>query len=295
MTDEPGASRPPRAPRKPTTGKRTKASRRRNPTGEMALRDHLRELRNRLIIAAIGLALGAVVGFIVYQPFFAALVDPVQRLSDEGRLVTVSFTAVGQPFDIMLQVALFVGIVISSPVWLYQIWAFVVPGLKKKERRYAAGFIGAALPLFLIGVGLGWLVLPDVVQFFVGLTPEGPANVIAADVYIPFVLRLFLAFGVALVLPVVLVGLNMIGVLPGRQIVKHWRITVFIIALVAALAAPGSDAVTMFYLAIPLVVLFGIAIALCLLNDRRRAKRQAAAEQDNEEYLRSGPRPLDEL
>lgn len=294
MTDEARADGPRRAP-KGRKAKAGKASRRSNPTGEMALKDHLRELRNRLIISGIGLTLGAVVGFLVYQPFFAALIEPVHRLSDEGRIVTVSFSAVGQPFDIMLQVALFVGVVVSSPVWLYQIWAFVVPGLKKKEKRYAGGFLGAALPLFLLGVGLGWLVLPDVVQFFVGLSPEGTSNVITADVYIPFVLRLFLAFGAALVLPVVLVGLNMIGVLSGRQIIKHWRITVFLIALVAALAAPGSDAVTMFYLALPLVLLFGVAIVICLLNDRRRAKRQAQAAEDNEDYLRTGPRPLDEL
>lgn len=275
--------------------KRTRVPRKDNPTGEMALKDHLRELRNRLIIAGIGLTLGAIAGFIVYQPFFSALIDPVHRLSSEGRIVTVSFNAVGQPFDIMLQVALFVGLVVSSPIWLYQVWAFVVPGLKKKEKRYALGFIAAAVPLFVLGVGLGWLVLPEAIQFFVGLSPEGTANVISADIYIPFVLRLFLAFGAALVLPVVLVGLNMIGVLPGQQIIKHWRITVFLIALIAALAAPGSDAITMFYLALPLVLLFGVAIVICLLNDKRRAKRAAKAEQDNEDYLDAGPKPLNEL
>jgi sec-independent protein translocase protein TatC len=274
---------------------RVKASRRKNPTGEMSLKDHLKELRNRLIIAGIGLTLGAIVGFIVYQPFFSALIDPVHRLSQDGRIVTVSFSAVGQPFDIMLQVALFVGVVISSPIWLYQVWAFVVPGLKKQEKRYALGFIAAAVPLFVLGVVLGWLVLPEAVQFFVGLSPEGTANVITADVYIPFVLRLFLAFGVALILPVVLVGLNMLGVLPGRQILKHWRITVFVIALIAALAAPGSDAMTMFYLALPLVLLFGVAIVICLLNDKRRAKRALKAEQSTEDELASGPKPLHEL
>jgi sec-independent protein translocase protein TatC len=275
--------------------RRVRVSRTKNPDGQMPLGDHLRELRNRLIIAGIGLLLGAIVGFIIYQPFFSALIDPVHRLSDEGRIVTVAFSAVGQPFDIMLQVALFVGLVISSPIWLYQLWAFVVPGLKKREKRYALGFIAAAVPLFVLGVVLGWLVLPEAVQFFVGLSPEGTANVITADVYIPFVLRLFLAFGVALVLPVVLVGMNMIGVLSGRQILKHWRITVFLIALIAALAAPGSDAMTMFYLAIPLVLLFGVAIIICLINDRRRAKRAARLEQDNEDYLGAGPTPLQDL
>lgn len=274
---------------------RVRFSRRKNPDGQMPLKDHLRELRNRLIISGVGLLLGAVVGFIVYQPFFSALIDPVHRLSDDGRIVTVAFSAVGQPFDIMLQVALFVGIVISSPIWLYQLWAFVVPGLKKREKRYALGFIAAAVPLFVLGVALGWLVLPEAVQFFVGLSPEGTANVISADVYIPFVLRLFLAFGVALVLPVALVGLNMIGVLSGRQILKHWRITVFLIALIAALAAPGSDAMTMFYLAVPLVLLFGVAILICLINDRRRAKRAARLERDHEDYLSAGPMPLQDL
>ncbi|WP_371415394.1 twin-arginine translocase subunit TatC [Citricoccus sp. SGAir0253] len=261
----------------------------------MPLKDHLRELRNRLIIAGVGLLLGTVAGFLVYQPFFSALIDPVHRLSQGGRIVTVSFSAVGQPFDIMLQVALFIGLVISSPVWLYQLWAFVVPGLRKQEKRYALGFIAAAVPLFVLGVALGWLVLPEAVQFFVGLSPEGTANVITADVYIPFVLRLFLAFGAALVLPVVLVGLNLLGVLPGRQIIRHWRITVFLIALVAALAAPGSDAMTMFYLAVPLVLLFGVAIVVCLLNDRRRARRRAREDRETEDYLGSGPTPLSEL
>ncbi|QCU78056.1 twin-arginine translocase subunit TatC [Citricoccus sp. SGAir0253] len=281
----------PQAGRRP----RARAARKANPDGQMPLKDHLRELRNRLIIAGVGLLLGTVAGFLVYQPFFSALIDPVHRLSQGGRIVTVSFSAVGQPFDIMLQVALFIGLVISSPVWLYQLWAFVVPGLRKQEKRYALGFIAAAVPLFVLGVALGWLVLPEAVQFFVGLSPEGTANVITADVYIPFVLRLFLAFGAALVLPVVLVGLNLLGVLPGRQIIRHWRITVFLIALVAALAAPGSDAMTMFYLAVPLVLLFGVAIVVCLLNDRRRARRRAREDRETEDYLGSGPTPLSEL
>ncbi|MFC7402337.1 twin-arginine translocase subunit TatC [Citricoccus sp. GCM10030269] len=287
MTSAPQAAR--------TKAKRPRVPRKKNPVGEMSLKDHLKELRNRLIIAGIGLVLGAIVGFIVYEPFFSALVDPIHRLSDNGRIVTVSFSTVGQPFDIMLQVALFVGVVISSPIWLYQLWAFVVPGLKKNEKRYAMGFIGAAVPLFILGVALGWLVLPQATEFFVGLSPDITANVISADIYITFVLRLFLAFGAALVLPVILVGLNMIGVLPGRQILKHWRITVFVVALIAALAAPGSDAMTMFYLALPLVLLFGVAILICLLNDRRRAKRAAKAEQANEDYLSSGPKPLQDL
>ena len=274
---------------------RLKKRRVKTPDGQMSLKDHLIELRNRLIKSGIALLLATIAAFFLYEPVFNALVDPVTRLSTDERQVAVEFTALGQPLDIMIQVSLFIGIVISSPVWLYQAWAYIVPGLKKKEKRYALGFIAAAVPLFVLGVGLGWLVLPEAAQFFVELTPGELTNNIHVDVYIPFVLRLFLAFGISLVLPVILVGLNMIGVLKGRQIIKHWRITVFLIALLAALAAPGGDAMTMFYLAIPLVTLFGIAIGLCLVNDRRRAKRGLAQEQDIEASIHQGPTPLDQL
>jgi len=114
-------------------------------------------------------------------------------------------------------------------------------------------------------------------------------------VYISFVTRLYLAFGVAMVLPVLLVGLNMLGILPGRTIVHHWRITVFVIMLIAAIAAPGADAISMFYMAIPLVVLFGVAIALCLWGDRRRDRRSGQREVDVEAELAAGPKPLDQI
>lgn len=290
-----GAGSPPSVKQGRITRSRLSKRRVKSPDGQMSLKDHLIELRNRLIKSGIALLLGTIAGFVVYNPVFNALIDPIRRLSDEGRIVTVNFTALGQTFDVMIQVALFIGLVISSPVWLYQAWAYIVPGLKKKEKRYALGFIAAAVPLFVLGVGLGWLVLPEAAQFFVALTPEPAANLIAVDIYITFVLRLFLAFGASLVLPVLLVGLNMIGILKGRQILKHWRITVFLIALLAALAAPGGDAMTMFYLAIPLVTLFGVAIGLCLLNDRRRAKRALAQEQGIEDAIDRGPTPLDQL
>lgn len=274
--------------------RRTKSRKQKNPHGEMPLREHLTELRNRILISAVAIALGSIVGFLLYEPIFTALVAPVVE-AGKGRLSAVTFDSVGAPFDIMLQVSMFIGLLVSSPVWLYQIWAFVMPGLKKNEKRYALGFLGAAIPLFLAGVGLGWLVMPQAVQFFIQFSPANMPNLIPAQSYIPFVLRLFLAFGASLVLPVFLVGLNMIGVLPGRTIVQHWRITVFGVALVAALAAPGSDAVSMFYLAVPLVLLFGASIVLCLLNDRRRARRAVHREQDVEAEIAAGPRSLDEI
>jgi sec-independent protein translocase protein TatC len=282
--------------REAATGTRRRRRRRKdNPTGEMPLKEHLLELRNRLVKAGIGLALGTVAGFFLYRPTMGALAQPLQDAHERGILASLNFDSVGASFDILLQVSVFIGVILSSPVWLYQVWAFVVPGLKAQEKRYAIGFLSFAIPLFVGGVAIGYLVLPQAVQFFTALIPDGGTNFISANVYIPFLLRLFLAFGFALVLPVIMVGMNMLGVLPGRQIVRHWRITVFIIALIAAIAAPGTDAITMFYLAAPLFLLFAIAIALCLVNDRRRGRRRERQAADLEAEIARGPKPLSEL
>ncbi|GGK39106.1 twin-arginine translocase subunit TatC [Micrococcus flavus] len=279
-----------------TARRRRRGSRRaKNPNGEMPLREHLAELRNRIVKSLLAVALGAVGGFFLYQPLMAALTRPVKEAADAGALAAVSFTTIASPFDMMLKVALFIGVVVSSPIWLYQAWAFVAPGLKRTEKKYAVAFLAAAVPLFLLGVALGWLVMPQAVLFFIGFTPDGFANFPDAQTYIDFLLRLFLAFGVAMLLPVVLVGLNMLGVLPAATILKHWRITVFVIALIAALAAPGGDAITMFYLAAPLFLLFGLAILLCWVNDRRRARTAAKHAVDLEAEIAAGPRPLNEI
>lgn len=245
----------------------------------MSLGEHLRELRRRLLISVAAIALGAVGGFFLYDWMFSALADPVLAYGDgeDGRLTQIAFNTVGSPLDLLIRMSFFAGVVISSPVWLYQIWAFIMPGLKKKEKWYAIGFIGAAVPLFLSGIALAYSVLPQAISFFFALNPEGTANLIAPDVYFTFVLHLFLACGIAMVIPVVLVGVNMMGLLTGRRILKSWRGVVMVIAIISALAAPGGEAFTMFFIALPLTVLFGIAIVICLINDRFRAKREAAA------------------
>lgn len=249
----------------------------------MALGDHLRELRNRLFKSAIAVILGTVIGFFAYQPMLAALIKPILELNQkEGRQATLNFDGVASSFDLMIQVSVFLGLIAASPVWLYQLWAFIVPGLHKKERRLALSFVAAAVPLFVGGVWLAWLVLPNAVRVLTDFTPSGGSNFISAQVYLSFVLRLLLAFGIAFLLPVILVGLNLAGIIKGRQLVKSWRITVFLVCLFAAMAAPGADAMSMFYLAGPMLALFFAAIGLCLLNDRRRERRAAkrAAETD---------------
>lgn len=253
----------------------------RDAEGRMSLRDHLRELRRRLLIAGAGAALGAVAGFFLYEWIFSALAQPVLEYAsaDDARLTTIAFNAVGQPLDMMIRFSLFVGFVISSPVWLYQVWAFIMPGLKKKEKRYAMAFIAVSVPLFLAGIAMAYSLLPRAVRFFLQLNPEGTANVIDPSVYFTFVLHLCFACGIAMVIPVILVGVNMMGIVSGRQILNSWRWVVMLIAVMSALAAPGGEAITMFFIMIPLTLLFGLAIGLCLLNDKR-GERQERKERE---------------
>ncbi len=256
-----------------------KRGRKANPEGRMALKEHLREARNRLFKSAIAVIAATVVGFFVYEPVLRALAAPIIAINEQdGRTASLNFDSAASPFDLLIQVSVFLGLVLSSPVWLYQLWAFITPGLKTKERRIALAFIAVAFPLFLAGIWLAWLILPNAVRVLTEFTPEDFSNYISVSVYFAFVLRLMLAFGIAFLLPVVLVGLNMVGLVTGRQILKAWRITVFLVCLFAAMAAPGGDALSMFYLAVPLLLLFFVAIGLCLLNDRRRARRTAARE-----------------
>jgi sec-independent protein translocase protein TatC len=250
-----------------------------NPEGRMALKEHLREARIRLFKSGLAVVAGTVVGFFIYTPVLEALAAPIQELNErEGRNAALNFDAVASPFDLMIQVSVFLGLILSSPVWLYQLWAFITPGLKAKERRISLSFIAVAVPLFLAGIYLAWLVLPNAVRVLTDFTPGGFSNIITVSVFITFILRLMLAFGIAFLLPVVLFGLNLVGLLSGRQILKAWRITVFLVCLFAAMAAPGADAMSMFYLAVPMLVLFFFAIGLCLLNDKRRDRRNAVRE-----------------
>jgi sec-independent protein translocase protein TatC len=142
--------------------------------------------------------------------------------------------------------------------------------------------VAAAVPLFIGGVLMAWLVLPNAVRVLTDFTPSGGSNFISAQVYLSFVLRLLLAFGIAFLLPVVLFGLNLAGIIKGQQLVKSWRITVFLVCLFAAMAAPGADAMSMFYLAGPMLVLLFAAIGLCLLNDRRRERRAVKRDAETE-------------
>lgn len=260
-------------------------ARKRNPGAKMSLGGHLKELRNRLFWSAIFIFAGAVAGWFLFEPVFQILQKPIVDLANsKGVNATLNIGTVAGAFDLQLQVSIFLGVLLSSPIWIFNLWAFVTPGLKKRERRYTLGFVFSAVPLFFVGCWLAWTSLPSFVSTLIGFTPQGTANVINANEYILFTIRILLVFGLAFVLPVVLVMLNLAGLLTAQSILKSWRLAVFIIAVIAALATPTADPMSMFLVMVPLIALYFIAAAVTYLNDKRRARKLAKfdAELDQE-------------
>ncbi|NMR21518.1 twin-arginine translocase subunit TatC [Cellulomonas fimi] len=245
----------------------------------MPLREHLLELRKRVGLAVVGLLLGAVVGWVLYPPIFEILQAPVVDLNEaRGDLIALNFSGVLSAFDMRLKVAFFVGVIVSSPWWVYQLWAFVTPGLTHRERLTTVGFVTAAVPLFLAGAFLAWTLLPKAVALLTGFTPEGSANLITAQEYLTFVMRMVLASGVGFLLPVVMVGLTMVGAVEGRTWLRGWRVAVLLAFVFGAVATPTGDAVSMLVLAVPIVGLYFAAVGVALLRDRRVARREAAQD-----------------
>jgi sec-independent protein translocase protein TatC len=245
----------------------------------MSLAGHLIELRNRLMIAAAAIVVAMVIAYFLTDPFMELITRPVRELAEsrgEEYNIEVMFTTVTGAFDLKLRMSFAIGILLAAPIWLWQIWAYIMPGLSRKEIRYTIGFLLAAIPLFFAGVTTGLLVMPNIVKLMAEFLPDGTAALYDAKYYYDFVLKLLLIVGVAYVLPVLLVALNLAGIMSGKAILKAWRVAVVVAVVVAAIATPPADVVSTFLLAGILVVLFFAAAGLSLLFDRRRAKRDEA-------------------
>jgi sec-independent protein translocase protein TatC len=247
----------------------------RKANARMSLADHLRELRRRFVISALAIAAFSVIGWVEYDRLFNMVMAPLRVVAAQRHaLVDINFGGITQPFTIQLQLAFFIGIILASPVWLYQIWGFIVPGLTRREKRTGMSFIGAAVPLFLLGCYLAARAVPRAVEVLLGFTPTGAVNLPDAEVYLTFVTRFILAFGLAFLLPVFLVALNVAHLLPARVMLKGWRIAVMLIFIFAAMMTPTPDAWTMLALALPMVGLFYAAVGVSTLLDRRRVRHE---------------------
>lgn len=238
----------------------------------MALADHLRELRNRIMLSGIAIILGAVVGWIYYARVLDGLIKPLTDLAAarEG-VVNINFGGMTDPFATQITVSLFVGVILASPIWLMQIWGFIVPGLTKKEKRISLAFIASTIPLFAAGCWLGYSILPQSLALLYGLSPEGTSNIQQTSMYFSFVTRFILVFGLGFLFPVFLVALNVIGAMPAERLIKGWRVAVVLIFVFAAVATPTADPFTMVVFAAPLVFLYFAAWLVCRLLDKRKA------------------------
>lgn len=259
----------------------------------MPLVEHLRELRNRLMKAVLAVLVVTIVAAVFYRDIIDFLVQPVQTevgctggvgSSEDGK-PCVMFTLEGlvSPVTVALKVSLMAGMVLAAPAWLYQLWAFLAPGLHKHERKYALWFVGMGAPLFFAGAVLAYRILPQTAAFLIEFTPADTQNLFRVDDYINIVTRMVVVFGAAFELPLILIMLNLTGVITGKQMAGWWRVMVIGIAVFAAVATPGGEPLAMLSLTAPIVLLYFAAVGFGLLNDRRRERNNPYQGLDDDE------------
>ncbi|MGA4507686.1 twin-arginine translocase subunit TatC [Propionibacteriaceae bacterium G1746] len=253
-----------------------------SPDGTMALVDHLRELRYRVIISFIAFVVVLIVAFIIEntthlltdlmtQPILAA--KDAYLLKYPDREVILSTDGIMGGFTLQVKVAAVAGLIFSCPIWIWQLWSFIVPGLLSNEKKYTLRFMGAAIPLFLFGVAVGYLVLPKGFEVMMGFNPPGTTNINEMNNYLSFELRMLLVFGLSFLLPVVLVALNLLGVVKATQLSKSRVVAIFVCFIFGAIATPSTDPISMLALAVPMALMYLISEVICHIHDRSVAKK----------------------
>ena len=240
--------------------------------GEMTLMEHFRELRMRLVRSALALILGTIAVWNQFPAIFETIRAPYDSVQGLGSSAVLALTGVTSGFSLQLRVSLAVGFVVSSPVWIYQLWKFVSPGLKKNERKWAYLFTLVAVPLFVCGVLLAYYVMPRMLDILFEFTPSDVENVTSVESYLSFFLHLTLFFGIGFLLPLILVSLNFAGLLSGERIKSSWRWLILGSFVFGAVATPNGDPLAMTFVALPMIALSFIAVGIALLNDARRSR-----------------------
>ena len=220
----------------------------------MSLVDHLGELRTRLFRSILAIAVGAIVGFAVSDQAISLLSDPIPGDTP------LYFTGLGDAFAIKLRIAIVIGIILAMPVLLYQIWAFVAPGLTAKERTTVRPWIPLALFFFALGVGIAYVVLPYAAQFLISFESADLQALITAGPYFDFVTTMFLAFGLVLEFPILLVGLSRVGILSSQRLSASRRFVILGVAIFSAVATPGGDLISPFVLGGTMYLLFELTV-----------------------------------
>ena len=243
--------------------------------GAMTLAEHFTELRRRLVRSALALIACTIAVWNQFPTIFELIRAPYDSVQGPGSNAVLALTGVTSGFSLQLRVSLSAAVVLSSPIWIYQLWRFVSPGLKRNERKWAYTFTAIAVPLFASGVILAYYVMPRMLDILFQFTPTDVQNVTSVESYLSFFLHLTLFFGIGFLLPLVLVALNFAGILSGEKLRAAWRWLILGSFVFGAVATPNGDPLAMTFVALPMIVLSFSAVGIALLNDRRRSKIHA--------------------
>lgn len=262
--------------------------------GRMSLVEHLVELRNRASKALLALAVCVVVVFIFWEPVYDLLREPYCQTDVGQDNCNLFALGIFDQFKVRLRVSFLAGTVASSPVWLYQLGAFITPALHRRERRYAAGFLAAALTLFVVGVVFAYLTVSRGLDFLLEVGGGDITTLVSIQSYLSFLTLCLLAFGIAFEFPVVVLFLNMVGVFPSNTM-RAWRRGMIIgIFAASALLTPSQDPFTFCFMAVPLYLLYELCILIARVRERRRARRQGDPDLEglgDDETSYVDPRP----
>ncbi len=223
----------------------------------MSLVEHLTELRRRLIISVVALAVGGVIAFLLYGPILDFLIRPYRTVTGKSRLI---ITDPLEGFATRLKVSAYGGLFLASPVVLWQLWRFITPGLHKNEKRYAVPFIVASIVLFLVGVGVAFLTFEPALRFLVGVGGGDLETFFTPTKYLSFILMMIVGFGIAFEFPILLVFLQLAGVVSSRRLRRWRRPAIVVVVAAAALITPSGDPYSLFAMAAPMYLFYEAAI-----------------------------------
>lgn len=252
--------------------------------GRMALADHFRELRARLLRSATVIVLAMVVALVYYDALAEFLLTPYYRarfLLPDGVESEIVVNGLAASLIIQLKICALAAVIATSPYWLLQIWRFVLPGLYPKERKWTRVFVSIAGPLFLLGCTTGFLVLPKGIQVLISFAPDNVNNLVQVDDYVTFVTRMLLVFGVAFEIPLFVVMLYLVGVVTPQRLADYRPWTIIGVFVFAAVATPSTDPFSMLMLALPMTILMLIAEVIVRLMARRKARNPHPDSTEN--------------